>query len=60
MKTRFTILTALLLLSTPLIAKYFHVSLADAVMAVVGLPLIAIMAYSIWKLADAIDRLSDK
>ena len=60
MKTKFTILTAILLLTTPFIAKYFHVSLADAVMAVAGIPLIAIMAYSIWKLADAIDRLSDK
>ena len=58
MKTKFTILTALLLLSTPLIAKYFHVSLADAVMAVIGIPLIAIMAYHIWRIADAIDRLS--
>jgi len=58
MKTKFTILTALLLLSTPLIAKYFHVSLIDAVMAVAGIPLIAIMAYNIWRLADIVDRWS--
>jgi len=60
MKTKFTVFAALLFLSTPFISRYFHVSLTDAVMAVAGIPLIAIMAYSIWKLADAIDRLSDK
>lgn len=59
MKTRFTIFTALLLLSTPFISKYFHVSLIDAVMAVVGIPLIIFMVCSIWRIADAIDRLSD-
>lgn len=59
MKTKFTLLTTILLLTTPFIAKYFHVSLVDAIMAVVGIPLIAIMAYNIWKMADVIDRWSD-
>ena len=56
---KFTIIFVLLLLSTPFIAKYFQISLTDAVMAVAGIPLIAIMAYNIWRIADIIDRLSD-
>ena len=60
MKTKFTVFTALLLLASPFISIYCHISLTDAIIATLGMPLIIIMSYNIWRIADAIDRLSDK
>ena len=59
MKTRYMILTVLTMLASPFIAKYCHATLVDTVVIVIGIPLLTNMAYHIWRIADAIDRLSD-
>jgi len=58
-KLMWIIFAALCLAGVPVIANYYEVSILESVMAVVGLPLILVMSVNIWRLADAIDRLSE-